>query len=94
MQILLWQILTWVFREIVIKFLVFTAVFALVALLVPYAVSYLTSFIGTGPLTSAFSALPAGVWYFLDLFRAGFGIPLCISAMVSAFMIRRLPVIG
>lgn len=94
MQALLWPLIAWVFREVVLKFVVFTVVFALVAFLVPYAVSFLGGFISTSNLTYAFSVLPAGVWYFLDLFRADFGIPLCISAMVYAFLIRRLPIIG
>ena len=94
MQALLWPIISWLLREVIVKFVVFAAVFAAVAFLVPYAITYLSSFIGTGSLTSAFSSLPAGVWYFLDLFRMDYGLPLCLSAYVSRFLIRRLPVIG
>lgn len=81
-------------REVIVKFVVFAAVFALVAFLVPYAVEYISPHIGTGGLSSAFSGLGAGVWFFVDFFNLGFGLPLVISAGVARFLIRRLPVIG
>lgn len=94
MAAILWPIVAWLLREVVVKFVVFSAVFALVAFLVPYAVSHLSGFIGTAGLTGAFASIPSGVWYFLDFFRLDYGLPLCISAIVSRFLIRRLPVIG
>ena len=94
MQALLWPIVSWLLRAVIIKFLVIASVLAVVALLVPYAIEYLGGFLGVGSLTAAFSALPSGVWFFLDYFRVGFGAPLVISAMVGRFLIRRLPVIG
>jgi hypothetical protein len=87
-------ILGFLFREVAVKFLVFTAIFALVALLVPKVVSYLMPFIGVSSLSSAFSGLGGGVWFFLDFFNLAFGIPLLISAWVARFLIRRMPVIG
>ncbi|MCX7180906.1 MAG: DUF2523 family protein [Proteobacteria bacterium] len=92
--VLLAPLVTWIFRDIVVKFLVFSAVFALVALLVPKAITYLGGFINPGGLTSAFGAVGPGVWFFLDFFQLGYGVPLLISAWVSRFLIRRLPVIG
>lgn len=87
-------IIGFLFREVAVKFLVFTAIFALVALLVPKVVGYLSPLIGTGSLSSAFSGLGGGVWFFLDFFNLAFGIPLLISAWVARFLIRRMPVIG
>lgn len=81
-------------REVVVKFFIFTAVFALVAFLVPKAVGYLQPFLGLASLSSAFSGLSSGIWFFLDFFNLAFGVPLLISAFVSRFLIRRLPVIG
>ena len=91
---LLAPIVTWIFRDVVIKFVVFAAVFALVAFLVPKAVGYLGSFINPAGLTNAFSSVGSGVWFFLDFFQLGYGVPLLISAWVSRFLIRRLPIIG
>lgn len=94
MPLLLAPVLTWVFRDIVIKFVVFAAVFALVAFLVPKAIVYLGNFINPGGLSTAFGAVGPGVWFFLDFFQLGYGLPLLISAWVSRFLIRRLPFIG
>lgn len=81
-------------RDVIVKFVVFVAVFALVAILVPVALGYLTPFIGVGSLSNAFADLSGGVWFFLDFFQLGFGIPLLISAWITRFLIRRLPIIG
>jgi hypothetical protein len=94
MQALLWPIVTWILREVIIKFVVFVSIFALVAFLVPFAVQYLGDHIAPGALNGAFSVVGPGVWYFLDFFQLGYGLPLLISAGVSRFLIRRLPVIG
>lgn len=87
-------ILGFLFREVAVKFLIFTAVFALVAFLVPKAVAYLLPFIGTGSLTGAFVGLPSSVWFFIDFFNLAYGVPLLIAAHVARFLIRRLPLIG
>lgn len=94
MQAILWPLLTWVLREVVVKFLVFTALFVLLAFLVPKAIAFVSPWIGTGSLSSAFSGLGGGVWFFLDFFQLAYGVPLMISAWVTRFVIRRLPLIG
>lgn len=88
------SVLSFLLREVVVKFVVFSAVFALVAFLVPIAIQYLSPHIGTAGLTGAFSGLGSGVWFFVDFFNLGYGLPLLISAAVARFLIRRLPVIG
>jgi len=87
-------VIVFLLREIVVKFVVFSAVFALVAFFVPFAVTFLAPHIGVGSLSSAFSGLGAGVWYFVDFLNLGYGLPLVISAFVARFLIRRLPLIG
>lgn len=87
-------ILTWLIRSVVIKFVVLTAVFAVMAIVVPMAINLLTPYIGITSLTGAFSSIDPGVWWFLDFFALDYGIPLVISAYVARFLIRRLPVIG
>jgi hypothetical protein len=91
---LLAPVVGFLIREVVVKFIVFTSLFALVAFLVPKAIGFLSPFLGLSSLSSAFTGLPAGVWFFLDFFNLGFGVPLLISAYVARFLIRRLPVIG
>lgn len=87
-------VIAFLMREIVAKFVVFAAVFGLVAVLAPVAIGYLGPYLTGGSLSSAFSGLSGSVWFFLDFFNLGFGIPLLISAAVTRFIIRRLPVIG
>lgn len=79
--------LGWVFRAVLIKFLVAFSVFYLVRLVAEVAVSFVPS---AAALQSAFSAIPAGVWFFLDAFQIGFGLNVCFSAYVSSFIIRRM----
>ncbi|MFM0260914.1 DUF2523 family protein [Paraburkholderia sediminicola] len=45
-------------------------------------------------LAGAFGAIGNDVWYFLDLCAFSFGAPLVVSAYVTRFIIRRLPIIG
>jgi hypothetical protein len=86
--------LSWVFREVMVKFVVFVAIFGLVSFLVPRAVSYLGGFISPQSFSSAFTSIDSGVWFVLQFFGLDYGVPLIISAYVSRFLIRRLPVIG
>jgi hypothetical protein len=86
--------LNWIFRGIVIKFVLMTGLFALLTFLVPLVIGYIAPFIGVANLTNSFAGLDAGVWFFLDFFALGYGVPLMISAYITRFLIRRLPVIG
>jgi hypothetical protein len=87
-------VVSFLLREVVVKFFVFTAVMALVVFFVPYAIGYLGDFVSSAGFDSAFGMLSPNIWYFLDFFALDRGIPLLISAYVSWFLIRRLPFIG
>lgn len=94
MAALFWPVVQWIFRTVVIKFVILSALFAVVGFLVPYAVGHMAGFLNVDSLTSAFAGLPSGVVYFLDFFQVPFGLPLLISAYIARFLIRRMPVIG
>lgn len=81
-------------REIIVKFMVLTAVFALLALFVPKAIELIAPYLSTANLSGAFAGLGPGVWFWLDAFQLPYGVPLLISAWIARFLIRRLPVIG
>lgn len=87
-------LVSWVFRGAVIKFVILTGVFAVMAIVIPAAINLVVPHIGTGSLTSAFSGVAPGIWWFLDMFRLDVGLPLLISGLVARFLIRRLPIIG
>lgn len=84
-------LLGFVFRTLVIKFIVFFALFLVVQELVKEMASWLPS---STDLLSLFSALPDGAWYFLNLFLVPQGLGMVLSAMLTRFIIRRIPVIG
>ena len=94
MPAILYAVAGWLLRQVVIKFVVIGAIYALLVLLVPMAVGYLAPFIGTTSLTLLFAAVPDSVYFFFYFFRLDVGLPLTISALIAGFLIRRLPLIG
>lgn len=93
MQALLWPVVSWLVREVVVKFVVLGALFALLSFVGPLMVGYVAGYTPE-KLTTAFTSLAPGVWWFLDKFALDVGVPLLLSANIAAFLIRRLPVIG
>jgi len=91
MQAILWAVLTFILREVVVKFTVFASIYAVLVLVVPMVVAQVAPFIGTSSLTSLFGAIPDGVYWFLYVFKFDVGLPLLISAHVAGFLIRRMP---
>ena len=87
-------ILNFLFREVAVKFIILTAVFAVLAVVVPKAIELVLPHIGITSLNTVFNGLGGGVWFFIDFFALDYGLPLLISAAVARFLIRRLPFIG
>ncbi|KVN60064.1 DUF2523 family protein [Burkholderia stagnalis] len=88
-----WSALTWLFRSVLIKFVLYFALYFFVT----EAVQFLQ---GQGilptatSLSQAFGAVGPGVWYFLDLFSVSYGMPMVVAAYAARFVIRRIPLIG
>lgn len=80
-----------VFKKAVIKFLVITAIFLVVEELSKVLLTYIPSLTG---LNQYFALIPNDLWYFLDLMAFSTGFPMILAAYATAFLIRRLPVIG
>jgi hypothetical protein len=84
-------ILGWLVRSVLVKFVVFFALYFVTT----QFVGVIASWLPTGSsLTSAFGGISSATWYFLDLFALSVGLPAVISACLTRFIIRRLPVIG
>ena len=88
-----YTILGWIFQSVILKFLVaFSAYYAVrfaaenLSLLIPDSIST--------NINSSLNAIPSGVWYFLNVFAFAEGLTILISAAVSAFLIRRLPLMN
>jgi hypothetical protein len=88
------SLLTWIFREVIIKFVIFTAVFLLVLFFVPYVVNQVAPFASANVLSDGFGQIDSQVWFFLNYFALDYGMPLIVSAYVARFIIRRVPLIG
>lgn len=84
-------LLGFVFRSVMVKFVVFFALFFVVTEFVAMLTPMLPNASG---LTGVLGGIPSGVWYFMDLFNVSAGIPMLLSAYVTRFVIRRIPVIG
>lgn len=87
-------VVAFLLREAVAKFVIFAGVFGLVAVLVPVAIGYILPWLGASSFSSAFSSVSPGVWFFLDFFQLSFGLPLLVSAWITRFVVRRLPLVG
>ena len=86
-------VLAFVVRSIIVKFVIFFALFFITS----EFIQVLTSS-GILPnatsISSSLGGISAATWYFLDLFNVSSGIPIILSAYVTRFIIRRIPVIG
>ena len=88
----IWTAITYIFKAVIIKFVVFFAIFYVLSEFIPIMFSLFHADIG---LVSTYAqAIPATVWYFFDAFNLPNGIPFIISAYMSRFAIRRIPFIG
>lgn len=87
----LFSLAGWLVRSIIAKFFLF---FALYFVTTEFIEVLLPIFPGAASLTEAFSQQTPGVWFFLDLFKLGTGVSLVLSALVTRFIIRRVPILG
>lgn len=86
-----YTVLNFVVRSVLVKFVLFFAVWFVATEFLPVLVSYLP---GSSVLTSAWGAIPSSVGYFLNLFQVPTGLSMALSALVTRFAIRRIPLIG
>jgi hypothetical protein len=80
-----------VLRQAVFKTVTLFVIYFIIQAFVGVLVQYLPKVVD---LSAAFSSIPSGVWWFIDLFNISVGAPLILSAYVYKFLIRRIPMIG
>lgn len=83
--------LGFVFRQLVVKFVVLFALYFVVQAFVGVLGGFIPD---VSTLNGAFGGIAAGTWWFLDLFAFSQGLPLVITAFAYRFLIRRIPLIG
>jgi Protein of unknown function (DUF2523) len=90
-----YMVLGWLVRSVVGKMFLYFGLFFITSEFVPILFTGASSLLpGTSGISSGLSALPAGIWYFLDLFKIDVGLPIVLSAYATRFVIRRIPIIG
>lgn len=88
---LLSGVLGWLFRAVLVKFVVFTIMYLVISAVVGYLVAKLP---GAASLNSALAAFTPGMWFFADLTLWTEFFPAVISAYILRFAIRRIPFFG
>lgn len=91
MPAFLMSVITWFVRSVLVKFLIMFALFFVMSEFIPVLVKLLPS---STNLTDLFGLLPDSVWYFLNYFKIPMGLTMVISALLTRFLIRRIPLIG
>jgi hypothetical protein len=86
-------VLSFVIRSVLVKFVMFFALFFVVSGFIAVLVSSGLLPTASGLNSALASLTPAGA-YFFNLFALDTGISMVISAYVTRFIIRRIPLIG
>ena len=83
--------LGFVFRSLIVKFAVFFGLLFITTEFIPVLKSIVDKYLFNG---DSLNSLPDFIIYFLNLVQFPYGASLVISAYITAFIIRRIPVIG
>jgi hypothetical protein len=86
-------LLGWFVRGVVIKFIILSAIYYVVTWIAESVLAQLDISPLTG-LQTVIDGIPAGVLWFASKLRFDIGLPLILGAMLTKFIIRRLPIIG
>lgn len=90
------SVLGFLLRSVVVKFVLFYALYFVVREFIPVLTSYglLPGAGKAASLSNSLLTIPSSVWYFLDLMSFSSGVSAVLSAYVTRFIIRRIPLIG
>ncbi|HHU8565654.1 TPA: DUF2523 family protein [Escherichia coli] len=91
MTSVLYGVLGFLLRSVIVKFTVFFALYFIVQEFVPLILDMVNRQL---PLLALISSIPDSLKYFFSVFKVIDGINIILSAFVSRFIIRRIPVIG
>ena len=91
MTSVLYGVLGFLLRSVIVKFTVFFALYFIVQEFVPLILDMVNRQL---PLLALISNIPDSLKYFFSDFKVIDGINIILSAFVTRFIIRRIPVIG
>lgn len=84
-------VLGFLLRSIIGKFFLFFGLYFVTTEFVPVLIGLLP---GVSDIANSFTDMPESVAYFLNIFMFPQGLSMILSAYVTRFMIRRIPLIG
>lgn len=85
------SMLGFIFRTVVVKFIILFSLYFVVSSFAPVLLNLLPHEFS---LDSLLSIIPDYAFYALNIINFPYGFSLCLSAMASRFIIRRIPLIG
>lgn len=83
--------LSWIFRAVLVKFGLFFGLYFVTTEFMQFVVTLLPD---GSSISGTLSSISSGVWFFLDSFNLPTGLSALVSAYLTRFIIRRIPVIG
>lgn len=94
MKFILSKILGFIFRKGVAKFFLFFGLYFLVAGFLPIIFEFIGGSTMFSDLSNALSNIPSSVAYFLAPFRMDFAFKVIVTAYITRFLVRRIPLMG
>ncbi|EBY0268210.1 DUF2523 domain-containing protein [Salmonella enterica] len=91
MTSVLYGVLGFLLRSVIVKFTVFFALYFIVQEFAPLILDMVNRQL---PLLALISSIPDSLKYFFNVFKVIDGINIILSAFVTRFIIRRIPIIG
>lgn len=91
MTSVIYGVLGFVLRSILVKFFIFFALYFVVQEFTPFILGLAQSHLS---FTHLLTNIPEALKYLFNVFRIMDGINIMLSALITRFIIRRIPVIG
>lgn len=91
---LLSSLLGFIFKKTVPKFFLFFGLFFLVLEFTPVLIDLVGGNALIAQISNSLGSIPSDVGYFISVFRIDTGLKILLSAYVTRFIIRRIPLMG
>lgn len=91
MGAILSAVVSWLFKGVLIKFVIFTVMYVVVTAVIGYISSKVPS---ANTFSNSFATWTPAMWYFADITLFTQFFPALMSALILRFAIRRIPFIG
>lgn len=97
MQAILWPIVSWIFKVAIVKFLLFAVIYyGLTEVAMSVLDMYDNCCIPDVDTMDYFFnvVITPQMWWILDAMNLSYGFTCVLAAMIAAFLVRRIPIVG